>query len=88
MSAKTVSGPKLIRTVPAAVRLSSPMAVSTWLAFPRWQAEPAEIQIPFPSSSPTMFWLGYPGRDTDRMWGALADPMNRRSGIALNFSQA
>ena len=27
----------------AAVRLSRPMAVSTWLAFPRWQAEPAEI---------------------------------------------
>ena len=25
------------------VFLSSPMAVSTWLAFPRWQAEPAEI---------------------------------------------
>ena len=35
MSSNTVSGPKLTRTVPAAVFLSRPMAVSTWLAFPR-----------------------------------------------------
>ncbi len=58
MSSKAVSGPKLTRTVPAAVRLSRPMAVSTWLAFPRWQADPAEMQIPWPLSSVTMFWLG------------------------------
>ena len=43
---------------PAAVFLSRPMADSTWLTRPRWQAEPAEMQIPFPLSSLTIFWLG------------------------------
>src|SRR5699024_5176657 len=57
-SSRVVSGPKLTRTVPAAVRLSRPMAVRTWLALPRWQAEPAEIKIPLASRSETMFWLG------------------------------
>ena len=58
MSSRVVSGPKLTRTVPAAVFLSRPMADSTWLTRPRWQAEPAEMQIPFPLSSLTIFWLG------------------------------
>lgn len=43
ISPRTVSGPKLTRTVPAAVRRSTPMALSTWLTRPLWQADPAEM---------------------------------------------
>ena len=43
ISPRSVSGPKLIRTVPAAVRRSTPMALSTWLTRPLWQADPAEM---------------------------------------------
>ena len=35
MSAKVVSGPKLMRSTPPAVRLSRPSAVTTWLSLPR-----------------------------------------------------
>lgn len=58
MSSLVVSGPKLTRMVPAATFLGRFIAVRTWLSFPLWQAEPAEMQMLCSPRSETMFWLG------------------------------
>ena len=47
-----------MRMTPAAVRLSRPSADTTWLALPWWQAEPAEIQMPWAARSVTILALG------------------------------
>ena len=89
MSSKVVSGPKLRRITPPETFLGSFSAATTWLGLPRWQAEPAEMQMPWLPRSVTMFWLGQPSRDTDRMWGAAGPPPRIfRSGMAPRTSAA
>ena len=53
-----IFGEKEMRMTPAAVRLSRPSADTTWLALPWWQAEPAEIQMPWAPRSVTILALG------------------------------
>ena len=86
-SSKVVSGPKLIRMTPAAVFLSRCRADTTWLALPRWQADPAEMQMPLAPRSVTMLALGYPTRDTARMWGASPCPTGTTPGMDRSFSR-
>lgn len=87
MSALEVSGPKLIRMTPAAVLLSKCRADTTWLALPRWQADPAEMQMPCAPRSVTMLALGYPTRETDRMWGAVPSPTGTTPGMDSSRSR-
>ena len=67
ISWKVVPGPKLRRITPAATRLGSFKAATTWLGLPWWQADPAEMQIPWLPRSLTMFPAGQPARDSGRM---------------------
>ena len=84
MSASVVSGPKLRRMAPPETFFGSFSAPMTWLGLPRWQAEPAETQMPWLPRSLTMFWLGQPTRETERMWGApSAGERSFRSGMAV-----
>ena len=72
---------------PGGVFLSRCRADTTWLALPRWQADPAEMQMPLAPRSVTMLALGYPTRDTARMWGASPCPTGTTPGMDRSFSR-
>lgn len=77
------SGPKDTRSIPSRTGLDRPMAAYTWLAYPRWQADPADRQNPWSLSQRTTTWLGYPGREMAQMWGASPAATTTSPGTAF-----